>query len=171
VKDAEDLNLLTDAQINYAKSTGFHPIIIPTRTEQDAHMRLINELRQLAGKDDIHAQANILIIHAQSEQLFSLQKALVTQLPKLHFHDTKSGPPPQKCFGQFSTLNAATGLEASIVFLLGVDSLIQKESSPHLTTEERDEIITQNTQKLYMGFTRAAQKLVVFSEHLNRVAT
>ncbi len=164
-REAEDLNLLSDTQINQTKSTGFEPVIIPMQNEQDAHTRLINELKKLSEAKI--SKTSILILHANSKHLYSLEKALVRHLPQLHFHNTKSGPPPEKSFAHLSTLNAATGLESSIVFLLGVDFLLDKEGSMYLSSDEREDLITQNTRQLYMAFTRASQKLVVFSKLLN----
>ena len=167
LKEDEGLNLLSDLQINQAKSTGLAPTIIPTSTEQDTHTQLINEFKSLASKMVANKPTtSILILHANSKQLLALQRTLARKLPQLHFHNTKSGPAPQQCFAQFSTLNAATGLEASVVFLLGIDSLLHKESSPLLVTDEQDDLITQNTRQLYMAFTRAAQKLIIFSKLL-----
>ena len=144
---------------------GFDPAIIPTKNEQETTQKLIAELAALAKKVDPNTAPSILILHANSEMLGSTLKSISSALPTLNFNDTKLGPPPSDTFAQFSTLNAATGLEASIVFLLGIDSLLDKELSPQLTEDERTERITQNTKQLYMGFTRAAQKLVLFSSN------
>ncbi len=163
-KESEDLNLLSNVEINKARAVGIHPQVLRTKTEQDAQIRLVNELRKLAENGD--SRASILILHTSSAHLNSLQRKLCVQLPNLCFHDMKSGAAPEDCFGQYSTVNAATGLEASIVFLLGVDLLLNKEASPRVEATEREEIITQNTQQLYMAFTRAAQRLVIFSQVL-----
>lgn len=58
-------------------------------------------------------------------------------------------------------LNAATGLESPIVFLLGMRELYEQEQSLRLSEEERLELIRDNTRKLYMAITRAGQRLVI----------
>jgi superfamily I DNA/RNA helicase len=60
-----------------------------------------------------------------------------------------------------TTLNAATGLEAPVVILLGVDALLESEQDPRLSAEERNDLRRDHTRMLYMGFTRAGQRLVV----------
>jgi superfamily I DNA/RNA helicase len=62
-----------------------------------------------------------------------------------------------------SNLNAATGLEAAVVFLLGADSLLASEADPRLDADARAELVADHTRLLYMAATRAAQRLVIFS--------
>jgi hypothetical protein len=59
------------------------------------------------------------------------------------------------------SLNAATGLESPIVFLLGIYDLYEMEQSIHLSEEERADLIRDNTRKLYMAYTRAGQRLII----------
>jgi hypothetical protein len=59
---------------------------------------------------------------------------------------------------------AATGLEAAVVFLLGVDGLLEGESDPRLDDNARAELAAENTRLLYMSCTRAARRLVIFSK-------
>lgn len=59
------------------------------------------------------------------------------------------------------TLNAATGLESPIVFLVGMRELYGEEQTVRLSDEERLELIRDNTRKLYMAITRAGQRLVI----------
>jgi superfamily I DNA/RNA helicase len=59
------------------------------------------------------------------------------------------------------SLNAATGLESPIVFLMGVRALYEREQSIRLSDEERLALIRDNTRKLYMACTRAGQRLVI----------
>lgn len=58
-------------------------------------------------------------------------------------------------------LNAATGLESPIVFLVGMRELYEQEQSLRLSEEERLELIRDNTRKLCMAITRAGQRLVI----------
>ena len=167
----EDINLLSDEQINQAPTIGSHPIIIPTSNHQDSNNQLVLHLKQLANELQqanlpTSDQVSILIIHADSNQLKPLISTLSIQLPHLNFHDIRNKSAPPETFAKLTTLNAATGLEASIVFLLGVDSLLDKENSPLLDEEERHDLIKENTRLLYMGFTRTAQKLIIFSKNL-----
>ncbi|MBC8077188.1 MAG: hypothetical protein H7Y32_14015, partial [Chloroflexales bacterium] len=59
------------------------------------------------------------------------------------------------------TLNAATGLESPIVFVLGTHALLEAEGSVWLSDEERAELVRDNTRKLYMALTRAGQRLAL----------
>lgn len=60
-----------------------------------------------------------------------------------------------------TTLNAATGLEAPVVMLLGMDRLLETEGDPRLSEDERNDLRRDHTRLLYMGFTRAGQRLIV----------
>lgn len=60
-----------------------------------------------------------------------------------------------------TTLNAGAGLESPIVFLAGLRELFEEEQSLRLSDEEREELIRDNTRKIYMATTRAGQRLVL----------
>jgi superfamily I DNA/RNA helicase len=60
---------------------------------------------------------------------------------------------------------AATGLEAAVVFLLGADGLLESEADPRLDPNARAELAADHTRLLYMACTRAARRLVIFSNH------
>ena len=69
-----------------------------------------------------------------------------------------------------TTLNAGAGLESQIVFLVGLRLLFEEEQSLRLADEEREELIRDNTRKLYMAVTRAGQRLVLtYSGELPKV--
>jgi superfamily I DNA/RNA helicase len=73
--------------------------------------------------------------------------------------DPTQAPPEDQI--RVCSLNAATGLESPIVFLLGVRDLYEREQSIRLSDEERLELMRDNTRKLYMACTRAGQRLVL----------
>ena len=60
-----------------------------------------------------------------------------------------------------SSLNAATGLESPIVFLCGLDTLFEKEQTLGLEADDREEILRDNTRRIYMAITRAGRKLLI----------
>jgi hypothetical protein len=53
--------------------------------------------------------------------------------------------------------------------LRGIDPLLDRESDPRLTPVERAELHASQTSLFYMAFTRAGQKLVVFSTSQRRL--
>ncbi len=59
------------------------------------------------------------------------------------------------------SLNAGTGLEAPVVFLVGLDTLFEREEDFALSSGEREERIRDNTRRIYMAMTRASQLLVI----------
>lgn len=60
-------------------------------------------------------------------------------------------------------LDTATGLEGSIVFIVGVENLFVNDMALGLTEEEQAERREERARKLYMGMTRAGQRLVIIS--------
>ena len=58
------------------------------------------------------------------------------------------------------TFDAATGLEASHVLVLGLRSIFEQEDDP-MYAESRPQRVLDNTRKAYMAFTRAGQRLLV----------
>lgn len=57
------------------------------------------------------------------------------------------------------SLDAATGLEAPVVYLLGASALLEAEQDSALSDQERDALRERNARRLYMGFTRAGHLL------------
>jgi len=64
-------------------------------------------------------------------------------------------------------LETATGLEATVVYLVGMENLFWESMLPSLHEEEKKENREGNMRRLYMAMTRAAQRLVLItSENL-----
>ncbi len=62
-----------------------------------------------------------------------------------------------------TSLNAGTGLESPVVFLCGLDALLEKEGALGLDPEEKTELVRDNTRRVYMAMTRASRKLLITS--------
>jgi len=136
---------------------GFLPVILPLTSEQDEVTRVINEIRQLA-QNGVPWQ-DMLLIHASRATVSSI----IARLNQAFGKDTAVDPAQTDPNNQIRvcSLNAATGLESPIVFLLGVHTLYEREQSIRLSDEERLALIRDNTRKLYMACTRAGQRLVI----------
>ena len=58
-------------------------------------------------------------------------------------------------------IDAATGLQAPIVFVIGGAELLEREGDLQMSADQREELCRDNTRRLYMGFTRAGLKLCI----------
>ena len=137
---------------------GALPMLVPLTSAQDEGTRVLNEIRQLAERDVPFA--DILLIHADYEVVGPLIQRLQAE-----FGEEAAVDPGQVSDWQGAirvcSLQAATGLEAPIVFLLGTHALYEQEQSLRLSESERQELIRDNTRKLYMACTRAGQRLIL----------
>ncbi|KAA3663911.1 MAG: ATP-dependent helicase, partial [Chloroflexi bacterium] len=131
--------------------TGVFPLLLSLTSEQDEVTRVVNEIEQLlqAGMPKGH----ILIIHADPLKIDMLGSRLAQKFGAETAVDPRYEPDQDKI--RVCPLNAATGLESPIVFLMGVHSLYEREQSIRLSEEERYELIRDNTRKLHMAITRA----------------
>ena len=154
-----DLNVPDDAQLAAIAEVGASPVELYVPTAQDEIARAASEA--LALRDRGLPPGKLLILHANSSLESPLRAALERKLGRGQVHDAKSGPTPPDAFCTLTTLNAATGLEAPVVILLGMDHLLESEDDLRLSAEERGDLRRDHTRMLYMGFTRAGQRLVV----------
>jgi hypothetical protein len=138
--------------------SGALPMVIPLTSPQDEATRVINEVQELvqAGVPLGH----ILVIHADWRETGKLISRLQQKLgPEVAVDPGQVRDSSSRI--RVCSLNSATGLEAPIVFLLGVHALYEEEQSVRLSEGERAELIRDNTRKLYMACTRAGQRLVL----------
>jgi len=136
---------------------GAPPFILQLTSEQDELTRVVNEIKDMLVKG---AQpGNILVIHADWRGVDRLLARLRAEFGDAAVVDAKDTP--RGDFIRVCTLNAVTGLESPIVFVMGVHELYEEEQSLRLSEEERLELIRDNTRKLYMAITRAGQRLVL----------
>lgn len=163
----DELNIPDPDQLAEMPDQGTPPTIISIPNSQDLHLRAAHEVKSLRDQGLLAGQ--LIILHAHSRQLDTFQNLLATILgsPAL-IHQARDGILPKDAFCQLCTLNAATGLEAPVVFLLGLDHLLDRETSPLLSPEEQAELHASQTSLLYMAFTRAGQRLVIFTTNPSR---
>ena len=154
-----DLNVPDEAQLAAISEEGEKPVVVWVPTVQEEISRVVNEV--LALRDSGLQVGKLLVIHANSSLEKSLRIALEKRLGIGQVHDAKSGAFPAGAFCTVTTLKAATGLEAPVVILLGMSSLLEAEEDLRLPEEERRDLRRDHTRMLYMGFTRAGQRLVV----------
>lgn len=161
-----DLNVPDDAQLAAISEEGESPVDLSVPTSQDEIARATNEAFTM--REGGLPPGKLLILHANSSLERPLRASLERRLGAGQVHDAKSGPVPPEAFCTVTTLNAATGLEAPVVMLLGMSHLLESEDDARLSEEERSDLRRDHTRMLYMGFTRAGQRLVVLKSGSQR---
>jgi hypothetical protein len=140
---------------------GQPPLLVLADTPQDAQDRLVNELAASIGDAGVPLGA-VLVIYGEKVRKQDLYAALCHKFgtPRVWWFNEKTqkrAPPPGegKDHLRMAYLDTATGLEASIVFLIGVENLFD--------AEEDDARREDKARKLYMAMTRAGQRLLLLS--------
>ncbi len=150
-----DEDVLKPDLINMS-STGVIPQIITLESSQDEIARVSNEIAEFVNKG--YPKKDLLILHANGQGVEALIIAINNRIDKNAAGDPKETYPGN--YVRVTTLNAGAGLESPIVFLVGLRELFEEEQSLRLADDEREEMILENTKKIYMACTRAGQRLV-----------
>ena len=124
---------------------------------KDGIIRVANEVAGLVKQG--LPKKHLLLLHSDGRGVNNLIQAIDDRLGKNAALDPKDNYPGD--YVRVTTINAGAGLESPIVFLVGLRSLFEQEQSLRLSDEEREELIRDNTRKLYMAATRAGQRLVL----------
>lgn len=161
-EDDEPLNLPSSEWMQTIEP-GTPPILQRGGSHQEQITRLLHELRELRARG--LPLADVLVVAAGRD---AFEHHIVDQLNTQLGPDTaalmKEAAPPDTGAGVVH-LMAATGLERPIVFLLGLDDLATEETNPLLSPEERRSKAHDHTRLIYVGLTRAIEKLVIYSSH------
>jgi len=153
-KNDVDDEILEPDLINMPR--GVVPVLVPVRSAQDEIGVVTTEIASLHKSG--YPLCNLLVLHAE----YGVE-ALIESLNR-HLGEGKAVNPKDALPGdhvRVTTLNAGTGLESPIVFLVGLNRLFEREQSLRLSEEEIDQLILENTRKVYMAATRAGQRLVI----------
>ncbi len=155
--DEEEVNLPESNQIE-RQEPGAEPVLLAVDSRQSERARVAHEI------------AAALRAGAQPGHFLVLQSESALVEPFLQTLDQIAGPGLGRRPGHQAnwssgirvvSLNAATGLESPIVFLCGIDALLEKEDALGLAPDEKSELVRDNTRRIYMGMTRAGQKLLI----------
>ena len=137
--------------------SGLQPQIITLDSEQDEMAQVVNEIRALHTRGT--PLEHILVLHAEWQGVDRMLERLRHEFGTAAVANPKAIAPGKHV--RVCTLNAATGLESPIVFVMGTHHMCEAEQSIRLSQDERVELIRDNTRKLYMAFTRAGQRLAI----------
>jgi superfamily I DNA/RNA helicase len=146
---------------------GTPPFLIYADTPQDAADRVTNEIAALTSEGQLPL-ASILVLYGnniQKQLLYELLEKRVGfgKIWWLNKKEHKKEPPNGygKDYLRLANIDTATGLEASVVFLIGLDGLMSESRIPGQSKDELAARAEENGRKLYMAMTRAGQRLVM----------
>jgi len=154
LSEEKDEDILAPDIINMPN--GVFPQVITLTSPQDEIARVANEVANFLKEG--FPRKHLLLLHVNGQGVQALIQAINHRLGKNTAIDPKDTYPGD--YVRVTTLNAGAGLESPIVFLVGLRELFEEEQSIRLSDDERDEIIRDNTRKVYMAATRAGQRLV-----------
>jgi len=161
--DDEPLNLPAPEWMETIEP-GMPPRLLPAGSPQDQITRLIHELGALRAQG---TPLNDVLILVAGHNAF--ERELVSQINRRLGADTaasmKDSDAPEQSAG-VAHLMAATGLERPIVFLLGLDQLAEEENDATLSDEVRAEKRLDHTRQIYVGLTRAMERLFLYTDRL-----
>ncbi|MDB6173482.1 MAG: UvrD/REP helicase [Chthoniobacteraceae bacterium] len=155
--EEEEINLPGPLEIERLNS-GDAPRLLAVDSLQSEISRVANEI------------ASALRAGANPEHFLVMQNDGAMVVPFIETLNRIVGSPIGRDLGdrrayspgvRVSSINAGTGLESPVVFLCGLDALLEKEAAIGLDTEERAELVRDNTRRIYMSMTRAGRKLLV----------
>lgn len=162
-EDDEPLNLPAPEWLETLEP-GVSPIVHPGGAGQDQLRRLEADLRELRQRN-VPAEHILVLVAGRALVVPAVIKHLNTRLGAGSAASVRDDLAPPGSIG-VAHLMAATGLERPVVFLLGTDDLIAAESNPLLTDEERAEQRQDHTRQIYVGITRAMERVVIYTDRL-----
>ena len=154
--ELSDLNLPARDELVSAPA-GAVPAVIRVSARQDEFDRVANEIRACL-QEGLRPDDILVIIagdHRSSQGLQTLSASIGPELVADARETVVRGRV------RICGINAATGLESPVVFLIGTADLIAAEADYHLKEEARAERVRDNTRRIYMACTRAARRLVI----------
>lgn len=137
---------------------GSPPEVVQLGSPQDEITRVVNELIALDRAGTVPRQ-HVLVIHAGWQGAATIRQRLAAELGAEAVIDPKDRSTAQAI--RVTHLNAATGLEAPLVFVMGTHTLFEAMDSLRLGADERAALVRDNARRLYMALTRAGQRLVI----------
>jgi superfamily I DNA/RNA helicase len=153
--DEKDDDILVPDILNMPN--GAFPQIINLTSPQDEIARVANEVETLVKQG--FPKKHLLLLHTDGMGVRNLILAIEDRLGKGSAIDPKDTFPGD--YVRVTTINAGAGLESQIVFLVGLRQLFEEEQSLRFSDDDRENLMRDNTRKLYMAATRAGQRLVL----------
>ena len=164
----ESVNLPTSDQIKDLK-TGPIPQLFQFSAQQDQMQWLVRQITREIDSNQVTPD-QILVLCSNNTRVLGCVEMINRKRPGWAINAKENGHAGKI---RVCTLNAATGLEAPMVFILGLDKIFEEEDALTTSPEDKPELIHRNTRKIYMAMTRAMTYLAVCfqSDLVRRILT
>ena len=147
---------------------GSKPYLIYSDTPQDEQKRFLNEIKHCINNENLPLK-HIMVLCSEVISPEKVKKMIVAQAGTERVINCNKKSDGSQTYLTDSikvmTINSCTGMEAGIVFVLGIGPLLDKMNNLDLNPDEAAIIQQESIRKLYVAMTRAGQKLVLFSTH------
>ena len=143
---------------------GSKPQVVYVDNPQDEEKRFVNELEQCVNEASIPLQ-QVIVLCSESVKPWNIKKIIEKRLGRNTVVNCNKAEDLENLGGKIRvmSINSCTGMEAGVIFVLGVGGLLDKVNSLDLNDDEKAIVDQESTRKLYVAMTRAGQKLVMFS--------
>jgi len=132
------------------------PRLLQFPSTKEQKLRLFSEIHQLITQNTPPKEILILCASKQSSRLLA-------QEIKRETHIAASAITGSMIMSEDSIrvcdIESASGLQSQVVFIIGIEELIAKESHPNANAHDRRSLKTEHTQLLHMAMTRASKYL------------
>lgn len=146
---------------------GTPPLLIYSASPQDAVDQVANDVATMANQG-IVPLSRVLVLYGDKINKTLLVQEIGKQIGHekiwwLNKSEHKKQPPNghEQNYLRVANVDSATGLEANVVILIGIENLLAVADLPGVAADERALQKEENARKLYMAMTRAGQCLTL----------
>lgn len=144
---------------------GSRPQLIYSQYIQDEQKRFRNEIMHCIVDQKIPLE-QVIVLCSEIISPWNLKRTIEAELGVGTVVNCNDSNDLNRNLGgkiRVMTINSCTGIEAGVIFVLGVGGLLDKINNLDLNREEKDIVHQEMTRRLYVAMTRAGQKLILFS--------
>ena len=144
---------------------GSKPQVIYSTSLQDEQKRFLNELKDCIANTQVLLQ-HIIVLCSDRIRPSAIKRMIEAKLGSDSVVNCNHRKDLEQNLGnkiRLMRISSCTGMEAGIVFVIGVGDVLNQANNLDLNSEEKVIAHQESLRKLYVAMTRAGQKLILFS--------
>jgi len=132
------------------------PKLLQFPTQKEQKRRLFSEIHKLINKGTPAKEILILCFNKQDSRLLAQEIKQTINIPATAL---TGGMLINNDSIKLCDMESATGLQSQVVFISGIEKLVELENSPKANAHDRRSLKVEHTQLLHMAMTRASEQL------------